>query len=269
MHFVKGLSIREISRRTGVHRDTISRAVKSTGPPRYRRPRRPSKLDPFKDEIHRLLADDPKLPGTRLRELLVALGYDGSKTIVDDYLREVRPLFRPPPRSYQRTAYRPGEICQFDLWRPARQIPVGFGQTRVGYVVTACLGHSRAGAGALVFSKEAPDVLWGLGSALAAAGALSVRKRCASSEVLVMPGSRQRFLTVSAACPQTQPHSRFVCAPGRCLETQAAVGPPGSTTSGRQRCHHTVGRTVGVVPWTGERRARSGASTLRTALLDG
>jgi transposase len=172
MHYVKGLSIREISRRTGVHRDTISRAVKSTGPPRYRRPPRPSKLDPFKDEIHRLLADDPKLPGTRMRELLAPLGYDGSKTIVDDYLREVRPLFRPPPRSYQRTAYRPGEICQFDLWRPAREIPVGFGQTRVGYVVTACLGYSRAGAGALVFAKEAPDILWGVARCLSSLGGL-------------------------------------------------------------------------------------------------
>jgi transposase len=172
MHFVKGLSIREISRRTGVHRDTISRAVNSTGPPRYRRPLRPSKLDPFKDELHRLLADDPKLPGTRLRELIAPLGFDGSKTIVDDYLREVRPLFQPPPRSYQRTAYRPGEICQFDLWRPAREIPVGFGQTRLGYVVTACLGYSRAGAGALVFSKEAPDVLWGVGRCLSSLGGL-------------------------------------------------------------------------------------------------
>jgi hypothetical protein len=73
-------------------------------------------------------------------------------------VREVRQLFA-AMRSYQRTIYRPGEICQFDLWRPSREIPVGFGQTRVGYVVIACLGYSRAGAGALIFSKEAPDIL--------------------------------------------------------------------------------------------------------------
>ena len=30
----------------------------------------PGKLDAFKDEIHRLLRDDPKLPGVRVRELL-------------------------------------------------------------------------------------------------------------------------------------------------------------------------------------------------------
>jgi transposase len=156
MHFVKGLLIREISRRTGIHRDTISRALKSSGPPRYRRPPGPSKLDPFKEEIHRLLGEDPKLPGTRLRELIAPLGYAGGKTILDDYLREVRPLFAAKRRTYQRTAYRPGEICQFDLWRPSREIPAGFGQTRVGYVVVACLGYSRAGSGALVSPSRRP-----------------------------------------------------------------------------------------------------------------
>jgi hypothetical protein len=39
------------------------------------------------------------------------LGFDGRKTIVDDYVREIRPLFA-TPRTYQRTVYRPGEICQ-------------------------------------------------------------------------------------------------------------------------------------------------------------
>jgi hypothetical protein len=37
----------------------------------------------------------------------------------------------------------------------------------------ACLGYSRAGAGALVFSKEAPDVLWGMTRCLWSLGALA------------------------------------------------------------------------------------------------
>jgi hypothetical protein len=49
---------------------------------------------------------------------------------------------------------------------------VGHGQTRRGWVVVACLGYSRAGAGALIFSKEAPDVLWGMGRCLWSLGAL-------------------------------------------------------------------------------------------------
>jgi transposase len=90
-----------------------------------------SKLDPFKEEIHRLLGEEPRLPGVRVRELIGELGYRGGQTIVDDYLREVRPLFL-PKRTYQRTVYRPGELCQFDLWEPSKEIPVGCGQTRRG-----------------------------------------------------------------------------------------------------------------------------------------
>ena len=99
LHFVRGLTQREIHRRTGLHRDTIRNAIKSDRPPKYERAPAGSKLDPFKDEIHRLLREDPKLPGQRVRELIGEMGFEGGKTIVDDYLREVRPLFAPRPRT--------------------------------------------------------------------------------------------------------------------------------------------------------------------------
>jgi transposase len=172
MYFVKGLTIKEIARRTGRDRNTIRRALRSERPPKYVRPARASKLEPFREEIHRLLREEPRLPGTRLRELIGELGYGGGKTILDDYLRELRPLFLPRPRSYQRTHYRPGALCQFDLWEPSTEIPVGHGQLRRGYVVVACLPYSRAGAGALVFSKQAPDLLYGIARCLALLGGL-------------------------------------------------------------------------------------------------
>lgn len=87
LRFVRGLSIRAISRRTGLHRETIRRAISSDAPPRYSRAGRGSKLDPFKAQIARLLRDDPDLPGVRVGELLEPLGWDGGKTILDDYLR--------------------------------------------------------------------------------------------------------------------------------------------------------------------------------------
>src|SRR5690349_24666457 len=37
LHFVRKLSIHEIHRRTGLHRETIRRALRSDEPPRYRR----------------------------------------------------------------------------------------------------------------------------------------------------------------------------------------------------------------------------------------
>jgi hypothetical protein len=148
LYFVRRLSIMEIVRRTGHGRNTIRRALRSAEPPRHRRPPRPSKLDPFRDEIHRLLRSDPRLPGKRVRELLEEQGYVGGKTIVDDYLREVRPLFLPRPRTFQRTSYRPGALCQFDLWEPSSEIPVGAGQTRRGYVIVGpqITGNLKAGA---------------------------------------------------------------------------------------------------------------------------
>jgi hypothetical protein len=172
LHFVKSLSQREIHRRTGLHRDTIRRAITSTEPPVYRRAPAGSKLDPFKDEIHRLLREDPKLSGVRVRELLEPFGCSVSKTVVDDYLREVRPLFAPAPRAFQRTVYRPGEICQFDVWQPREAVPVGHGQTRRGWVVIACLGFSRAGAGVLIFSTQTEDLLAGVAGCLERLGGL-------------------------------------------------------------------------------------------------
>jgi transposase len=170
-YFVRGVGIKELARRYRIDRNTVRRAVRSQEPPRYQRSPAASKLDPFKDEIHELLRRDPRLPGVRVRELIEPLGFDGGKTIVDDYLREVRPLFL-KPRSFQRTVYRPGELCQFDLWHTSEPVPVGHGQTRQGYVVVAALGYSRAGAGALVFSRQRGDVLWGMARCLWSLGAV-------------------------------------------------------------------------------------------------
>jgi hypothetical protein len=103
-HFVRGVSIKELMRRTGLARNTIRVALRSPEPPVFRCPERPSKLDPFKDEIHALLDRDARLSGVRVRELIEPLGFEGGKTIVDDYLREVRPLFM-KARTHQRTVY--------------------------------------------------------------------------------------------------------------------------------------------------------------------
>jgi transposase len=175
MRLVEGRSIREIHRLTGYHRETIRAALASDEPPRYERPGRPSKLDPFLPAIEELLDDEPTLSGVRVREEIEKLGYDGAKTIVDDLLRELRPRYLPPPRSFQRTVYRPGELAQFDLTEPRAEIPVGWGQTRRGYVVTCKLPYSRAFAGALVFSKEWADIAWGMNRCLGELGALPLR----------------------------------------------------------------------------------------------
>lgn len=172
--FVERRSKRAIHRLTGLHRDTISRALAAETPPRYERAPTGSKLDPFKEWICEQLRTEPTIQSQRLRELASELGYGGGKSIFDDYVREVRPRFL-VRRTFQRTLYRPGELAQCDLWEPREPIPVGYGQTRRGYVVTVELCWSRVFAGTLVFSKEPPDVLWGLGRSLERLGVLPER----------------------------------------------------------------------------------------------
>lgn len=171
MHFVEGLSIKGIARRTGRDRKTIRKAIRGAEPPGYRRAPVGSKLDPHREQIARLVREVEGISNTRIRELIGEAGYQGSKTILDDYLRELRPILC-PKRTYQRTVYRPGELAQFDLVEPRKEIPVGHGQTRRGYVVSCELGWSRAAAGALVFSKRFEDLAWGMSSCLRYLGAL-------------------------------------------------------------------------------------------------
>ena len=202
MKHVEGLSQREIHRRSGIHRDTIRRALASPKPPGYGpRPRRSSKLDPYRAEIERLLDDEPTLSGVRIREEIEKLGYEGSKTILDDHLREIRPRFRAPPRSFQRTVYRPGELVQFDLCEPQAEIPTGWDQTRRGWIVTACLPYSRAFAGALVFSKELPDLAWGMNRCLGRLGALP-KKLVWDREGAIHAGGGRPTTDFAAFCGQ-------------------------------------------------------------------
>ena len=49
-HFVRGVSIKELARRTSLDRNTVRRALRASEPLRYSRPTGESKLDPFKDE---------------------------------------------------------------------------------------------------------------------------------------------------------------------------------------------------------------------------
>ena len=107
-----------------------------------------------------------------MRELIEPLGYDGGKTIVDDYLREVRPLFKRGAHASADGLPAAARSASGICGSRRRRCRSGTARRRRAWVVVACLGYSRAGAGALVFSKEAPDVLWGMGRCLWSLGAL-------------------------------------------------------------------------------------------------
>src|SRR3546814_17127431 len=61
---VEGMSIREASRVFGLHRETVSKMLRYSAPPGYRRsaPVRRPKLDAFMGVIDRILAEDGSAP---------------------------------------------------------------------------------------------------------------------------------------------------------------------------------------------------------------
>ena len=73
----------------GLHRDTIRRYLAAPAFPEIVRPKRTSKLDPYKDYLHQRWATGQQNI-THLVAEIRAQGYQGSATIVHDYLRAYR-----------------------------------------------------------------------------------------------------------------------------------------------------------------------------------
>jgi hypothetical protein len=80
--------------------------LRSGEPPKYVRAPTASKLDSFREWICEQLQADPKIPSQRLREMAIELGYEGGKTIFDDWVREVRPAICRGARSSARSIGR-------------------------------------------------------------------------------------------------------------------------------------------------------------------
>ncbi|MDP8930192.1 MAG: hypothetical protein M3O70_16895 [Actinomycetota bacterium] len=88
------------------------------------------------------------------------IGWQRGMTVFNQRVRELRPAYLPPDPS-ARTSYQPGEVAQFDLWQPAVEIPVGFGQRAKLWVIVGVLGYSRFMAARMIASRQSHDVLAG------------------------------------------------------------------------------------------------------------
>lgn len=136
----EGLSIREIARRTGLARNTVRKYLRQPAVPRYKaRPRRASKLDPFKPYLEQRMAEGVFNANRLLRELQ-ARGYTGGKTILKDFLRPYRPARR--PQAVLRFEPAPGEQAQVD-WGEFVYLD-SKGQRRKFYGFVLVLSYSRA-----------------------------------------------------------------------------------------------------------------------------
>ncbi len=118
-------SIKETRRRLGHSIGTIRRALRGERHPRLiaRPAPRPSKLDPYKAVVKRLVLED-QLTAILVHEEIRELGYDGGYSTVKRYVRR----FRPKPKNRPTTVvdHPPGAEGQVD-WSPYN---LHFGDTR-------------------------------------------------------------------------------------------------------------------------------------------
>jgi len=136
-HDRQGLTIAQTARALGLHPETVAKWVKR---PRYeaRRPaRRASRLDPFKEQVLRLLEAHP-YSTQQIFQRLQEAGYGGGLTILKDYVAKVRPVRR---EAFLKLAFAPGECAQVD-WGEYGSINVGRTRRRLSFFVLV-LAHSR------------------------------------------------------------------------------------------------------------------------------
>ena len=153
MHLRQKLSIREIARRTGLSRNTVSKHLcADTVEPTFATPERPSKLDPFAEKLAGWLktnAGKPRKERQTLKKMhadLVTLGFTGSYNRVAAFARDWRSDRQREQHTTGRgtfvpLAFRPGEAFQFD-WSEDFAV-VGGERTKL-QVAHIKLSHSRA-----------------------------------------------------------------------------------------------------------------------------
>ncbi len=185
----EGWTKARIADRLEMSRNTVTRLLECSEPPRYGRTSPGSKLDPYRGSIVKMLDVDPKVPATVIIEYLHRDGYAGGITILKDYLVEIRPLFL-GARSYQRTSYLPGELAHTDWWEPPLLVPVGKGAARQVFGLVTTLPHSAAHAAVFSFSKRMVDFLPAFAGTLGRLGGAPEKVVVDRDPAIVVPHSR-------------------------------------------------------------------------------
>jgi transposase len=134
----RGVYKKDIARSLGVHPRTVRRALARGGAPPGKGPgARKSKLDAFKAEVDRLLAEDV-WNAVVILKILKEQGYTGGYTILRDYIQPKRPLRA--SKATVRFETPPGKQMQSD-WGKLWTVVAGLRQM-VHFIVNQ-LGFSR------------------------------------------------------------------------------------------------------------------------------
>ncbi len=134
----QGTSIHGIARTLGIARNTVRKYLRGAAAAQARPPR-PSKLDPFKEQIRRWVVEDRLYNCETMLQRLQAQGYTGRITMVRAFVHPLRPA-KLGQRPVQRYETPPGEQLQFD-WAEFLYEQDGAPHKLFGF--TAVLSYSR------------------------------------------------------------------------------------------------------------------------------
>ncbi len=136
----QGKSVQAIAQELSISRTTVRKYLKHPEAviPKPRPPR-PSKLDPYKEQIKKWVMEDHCTNCEVLFERLQKLGYTGGISILKEYVHPLRPAVA-GHAPVQRYETKPGEQVQFD-W--GEFVYEHEGKTHKFYGFVAILGYSR------------------------------------------------------------------------------------------------------------------------------
>lgn len=137
LHEQDGLNSSQIAGELGLDDRTVTKWIEEKEYRPRKSSHRPSKLDPFKDDIVRML-ETHSYTATQVFQRIEEDGFDGGYTIVKEYVRKVRPRRAKP---FLKLSFAPGECAQVD-WGSYGSVPVGETSRRLSFFVMV-LCYSR------------------------------------------------------------------------------------------------------------------------------
>ena len=133
----KGLSATQIARELGLDERTVKRRLEAKQFLPRKSVQRPSKLDPFKETVVKMIESYP-YSASQVFQRLREEGFSGGYTAVKKFVRKVRPKRE---KAYLTLAFAPGECAQVD-WGSYGSIRVGETTRRLSFFVMV-LCYSR------------------------------------------------------------------------------------------------------------------------------
>ncbi len=133
-------SIRQISKTLNMDRGTVSRYIKHPDITPKQRQGRPSKLDPFREDIKGMVEQYPKVKAPVVLREIMNKGFDGEITIVREYLRVLKHDIG-GKQAFIRFESQPGQQIQID-WGHFGSLVYGDSSKKL-YALAVIESHSR------------------------------------------------------------------------------------------------------------------------------